>query len=47
MLIDLNAKIKAPPSPPKKNNNNNNNNNNNTITAQKNKVFHYGYRHNL
>ena len=44
MLIDLNAKIKAPPSypPPKKNNNNNNNN-----TAQKNKVFHYGYRHNL
>ena len=46
MLIDLNAKIKAPPShpPPKKNNSNNNNNNN---TAQKNKVFHYGYRHNL
>ena len=44
MLIDLNAKIKAPPSPPPKKNNNNNNNNN---TAQKNKVFHYGYRHNL
>ena len=46
MLIDLNAKIKAPPSPPppKKKNNNNNNNNN---TAQKNKVFHYGYGHNL
>ena len=41
MLIDLNAK--SPP-PQKKNNNNNNNNNN---TAQKNKVFHYGYRHNL
>ena len=45
MLIDLNAKIKAPPSPPPKKKNNNNNNNNNT--AQKNKVFHYGYRHNL
>ena len=45
MLIDLNAKIKAPPSPPQKKKNNNNNNNNNT--AQKNKVFHYGYRHNL
>ena len=44
MLIDLNAKIKAPPSSPRKKKNNNNNNNN---TAQKNKVFHYGYRHNL
>ena len=44
MLIDLNAKIKAPPSPPPQKKNNNNNNNN---TAQKNKVFHYGYRHNL
>ena len=44
MLIDLNAKIKAPPSPPPPQKNNNNNNNN---TAQKNKVFHYGYRHNL